>query len=268
MDYEAVGKSFVDSGTSLLALGAFLTSLGWFLLGTYKEANKWLEQWRWFKSLLLRQIVIFLGGVGLLIAGPRMIGEGGTKTTKGWNILSLGEQRSNLIRAVSQEWFMNMTSLGSPPMRGETHYFTEDGRYIRRPFPTLRTYALQAILSSGLWNYGNQKEKDWLGAVSEHERAIAGANRMFRRYDDTLERLADPNQAIKEVGKLQESIPEKEFFKSLLNTYGRLVVLLWTEYKWGIETQMPEVYELLEQTYQEQSPSDKVEQDHSVRNSE
>jgi len=251
MDYEAVGNSCVFWGTVLVAVGAFLFSAGWFLLGIYKQTNEWLENRRWFKPTIIRRIIICASALILLIAGSVMVGRGGSLTTKGWNIMSLGDRRSDLIRAVTQEWLMNTRQLHESPMRGETHYVKKDGGIVRRPFRALRTYTLQAVLSSGLWDYGNRKDKEWLEAISEHEIAIQTANRHFRMYDDNTANKADPNEAIRWAKELQRLIPEKDFFKALLNTQGQLLKLIWSEYSWAIETQMPEAYKLLRQRLQE-----------------
>jgi len=254
MGYETVGNSFVRWGTLLVAAGALIFSGGWFLLGIYKQVDERLKKWRWFKTTVRRAIVIFISVTILLVTGSWMVGRGGTLTTKGWNIISLGEQRNNLIRAITQEWLSNSARLISPPMKGETYYVREDGEYVWRPFPTLRTNALNTILSSGFWDYGNQMDRKFLDAVADYERKVSLANRKFRSYDNVLSKIRDPNERIMQTKKVVRLTYEKDWFKSLENRQSQVGKLVWSEYKWAITTQLPEASKLLRQRFQEKSP--------------
>lgn len=251
MDYEAVGNSCVFRGAVLVAVGAVLFSAGWFLPGIYKQMSERLKTWRWFKAAIVRTIVILLLAGVLVLAGSIMVAKGGTLQTKGWNIISLGEQRSNLIRVLTQEWLMNSGKLLSSPMKGETHYKKEDGKYVRRFFPFLTSHAPNAILSSGLWNSGNQMDREFLDAVTNYEMNVTGSNREFRDYDDSLSKIKDPNESIMQTKEAIRVICEKSWFKSLKDWQNHLGKLIWSEYRWTIETQQPEVYELLRKRFQE-----------------
>jgi len=196
----------------------------------------------------------------LLIVGPRMIAEGGIRTTKGWNLLNIHEQKSNLIRALTQEWVMNSRKLLSPPMKGETHYVKEDGGTGRRPFFILTTYALQAVLSSGLWDYSNQIDSEFLDALVNYEMKVTFANREFREWDDFLSKIKDPNESIMQTKKVIRLICEKDWFKSLGDWQNQVAKLIWSQYRWAIETQWPEAYEPLRQKFQDKStPSEPAE---------
>ncbi len=262
MDYLTNGNSYVDQGTNLVAFGAFLTSLGWYLLATHKQAEKWvekrLEKRLWFKTV--PTIIMFLIISVLIIYGLHMVGKGGTLTTKGWNYISLGEQRNNLIQAVTQEWFMNCAHLAAPPMKGEVHYKEQDGELIRYRFPTFRSAALNTVLSSGLWDFGNQTDRKFLETMSDYERNIAYANYKFRSYEDALSRIRDPNEAIKQSKKVRSFTYEKVWFKLFKDKQNQLGKLIWSDYKWAIQTQLPEAYELLQKIFQEESTVSKSEE--------
>lgn len=259
MDYITSGNSYVDQGTNLIALGAFLTSLGWYLLATHKQRAERRFEKRWlFKDAIT--IIMFLIISVLIICGLRMVGKGGTLTTKGWNIISLGEQRNNLIQAVTQELVMNCGRLGSPPMKGEVHYKEQDGKLIRYRFSTFRSVALNAVLSSGLWDYGNQTDRKFLNAISDYERGVAYANRKFYSYEDVLSRMEDTNEAIKQSKELQSQTYEKVWFKSFQNRQKQVGNLIWSDYKWAIQTQLPEAYKLLQKIFQEESTVSKSEE--------
>lgn len=253
MDYEAVGNSYVFWGAMLVAVGALLFSAAWFLASIYKQTNEWLEKRRWLRICVTR-VIIIVGTVFILLGvSSWMVAKGGTLQTKGWNFISLGEQRGNLIRALTQEWFMNIDRLVTPPMKGEIHYVKEDGVHVWRPFPTLRTNTLNTTLSSGLWNYGNQMDRKFLDAVANYEQTVILANRKFRSYDDFLSKIKDPNERILQTEELRILTCEKDWFKSLENTQNQLGKLIWSQYRWAIETQLPEVYELLRKRLQEKS---------------
>ncbi|HUU19751.1 MAG TPA: hypothetical protein VMW72_21550 [Sedimentisphaerales bacterium] len=262
MDYLTSGNSYVDQGTNLIALGAFLTSLGWYLLATHKKAERWLEKrlekQRWFKAA--PAIIMFLIISTPIIYGLRMVSKGGTLTTKGWNIISLGEQRNNLIQAVTQEWFMNCGRLESPPMKGEVYKKQQDGELIQISFPRFRSAALNAVLSSGLWDYGNQMDRKFLNTMSVYERGIADANYKFRSYEDALSRIRDPNEAIKQRIKYRNLTYERVWFKLFMDNHNQVGKLIWSDYKWAIQTQLPETYKLIQKIFQEKSTVSKSEE--------
>ncbi len=232
-DYFWCGWSSIIFGAILLVCGSLgLASQEWSL--------------SWLFSKVGRKTILFIFAI--------IIAVGGTLTTKGWNIISFGEQRNNLIRAITQEWLSNSARLVSPPMKGETHYVKEDGEHVWRPFPTLRTNALNTILSSGFWDYGNQMDRKFLDVVADYEKRVIAANRKFRSYDDFFSKIKDPNERIMRTKEVRRLTYEKDWFKSLENRQNQVGKLVWSEYKWAITTQLPEASELLRQTFQEKSP--------------
>jgi len=260
MDYLTSGNSYVFWGTVLVAAGAFFFSAGWFLLSICKQADKCLKKQQWFKSVVWRRIVISLVIIFLLVFGSWLVGKGGTETTKGWNIISLGEQRNNLIRAISQELYINIKFLEMPPLKGEVHYLSKDGKWVLRPFPILKTNAIKAFLSSGLWDAGKQTELNFINTIYNYETKIGIANNIFGQYNESLLAKEDPNEAIELGKKLQRCAPEKEYFKSLNNIQSEVTKLILSEYKWAIQTQLPEAYELFQKIFQEESTVSKSEE--------
>lgn len=242
MGYEAVGNSCVRWGTLLVAAGALIFSGGWFLLGIYKQVNERLKKRRWFKTTVRRASVIFVSVTILLVAGSWMVGRGGTLTTKGWNIISLGEQKNNLIRAVAQELCMNVRILESPPMKGEVYYKNENGDLVQRPFPALRATALKAVTSSGLWDLGNQTEEEFLYTIIEYERKIGTVNSVFNKYNDLISwEVTDPNNKIGVAQHCQRIAPEKDYFKALEGAQNEVIKLLLNKHKWAIPSKEGEV---------------------------
>jgi hypothetical protein len=252
MDYEAVGNSDLFWGTVLVAGGAIVVSVGWFLLGICKWTDERLKTWRGFKTAIMRRSAIGLVVAILILGGSIVVAKGGTLTTKGWNFISFGQQRKNLIRAITAEWLSNNACLAISPMKGEPYYVKEGGVYVWWFFPTLRSNALNTISSSGFWDYGNQMDKKFLDTVAVYEMTISSANRKFRNYDDSLSNIKDPNERIMQTKKLGTLTREKEWFKSLEDWQNNLGKLIWSECRWAIETQ-PEVYELLRKRFQEKS---------------
>jgi hypothetical protein len=124
-------------------------------------------------------------------------------------------------------------------MEGDVYYPSEDQRLILRPFPTLRTTALNGVLSSGLWDFRNPTERKFLDKVSEYERKIGTANTIFSSHNDYLLAKADPNKAADFGKRLQRGIPEKEFFKALTNAQSQLITLIQSECRWAIRWQEP-----------------------------
>jgi hypothetical protein len=222
-------------GTIFVIVG----SSGSQLLPEWKR-HKWLK---WIRAVCIAIVI----AVGALL------------TTLGWNNMSLREQRNNLIQAVTQEWFMNCAHLAAPPMKGEVHYKEQDGKLIPYRFPTFRSAALNTVLSSGLWDYGNQMDREFLETMSNYERGIAYANYKFRGYEDAFSRIRDPNEAIKQRIKVRSLTYEKVWFKLFKDNQNQVGKLIWSDYKWAIQTQLPEAYELLQKIFQEESTVSKSE---------
>jgi hypothetical protein len=274
MDYFTSGNSYVDHGTYLVALGAFLTSLGWYLLAILKQSEKWLEkrfkEWLLFKTA--PTIIMFLIISALIIYGLRMVGRGGTLTTKGWNMLDKYDQREVLVRALAQELVNNIWLLENPPMKRDVYYERINGKddknLILRPFPTLRTNTLNTILTSGLWDFGNLTEGEFLIDITNYEKRIGTANYHFHKYNDHLMSKTDPNEQINSGKELQRVIPEKEYFKSLNKSQSQVIKSILKEPRWGIKTKLPEVYNLFQEILQKESTAKKLEEGSSEKNRE
>jgi hypothetical protein len=226
-------------GTLFFALGGLIATYGWNIWSHQSDKKKYLREGAWD-----------------IIRGTVFIALAGLLTTHGWNVIKFGEQRNNLIRAIAQELWMNILSLESPPITGETYYRKENGDVVTRPFPTLKTTALNAVMSSGLWNLENQTEKNFLYTIFRYEGAIGTANSIFGGYNDSLSNIADPNEKIAWVEKFQKVVPERDYFKSLENVQNEVVKLLSSEHQLAIPSKEREV---LLQRIREKPPVNKSE---------
>ena len=204
-------------GTLFFAIGGLLATYGWNIWSHQSDKKKYLREGAWD-----------------IIRGTVFIALAGLLTTHGWNVIRFGEQRNNLIRAIAQELFWNVLSLERPPIKGEVYYKKENGDLVQRPFPTLKTTALNAVMSSGLWDLGNQTEKNFLYTISDYEGAIGAANRIFGIYNDLWSKIIDPNEEITQAKECQKVAPEKDYFKFLDGVQNEVIKLLLGEYKWAI----------------------------------
>lgn len=217
MDYCWLGWILVLIGTLLFVIGGLVATYGWDIWSRKTERGKNLRKCMW-----------------TILGGTFAIASGGLLTTYGWNVISLGEQRNNLIRAVAQELCMDVNSLESPPIKGETYFIKNDGDVGIRPYPNLGITALDAVISSGLWNFGNQTERHFLCAIFDYEERLKIVNSKFYWYNESLDHTWDPNRAIALAEAYQKNLPKKDSFKSLKIQQNEVIKLLLTEYKWAI----------------------------------
>ena len=239
MDYLTSGNLCLKEGAFLIAFGAFLTSLGWFLLGKYKygDINCWLSKIRLFRKAFVRRIItiILLAGIfAFIIIGLKKVCEGGTLTTKGWNLLNVHSQRQNLIRSVAQEWVTNDGAMKEPPVTGPVYDKVTTLVYI---YPTFKTSALGAFLTSGLWNCDEPNEGRFLTAVSDYENAITVANQFFAYTNTSLTRNISNEQRIAKAVEYQTQILQTEWYHYLKVKHEELRKLLTTEYRWAVMEQ-------------------------------
>ncbi len=228
-------------GTLFFALGGLIATYGWNIWSHQFDKKKYLREGAWD-----------------IIRGTVFIALAGLLTTYGWNVIRFGEQRNNLIRAIYQELRLNLIHLESAPIKGETYYRKENGDMVPRPFPTLKTTALNAVKSSGLWDLSNQTENKFLYAIYNYEDAIGTANNIFGLYNDTINRLMtiDPNKIIAEAEGYQKVVPERDYFRSLENRQNEVIKLLLSEHQLAIPSKEREV---LLQRIREKPPVNKPE---------
>jgi hypothetical protein len=220
VDYGVQGKMCVLIGTIAFGVGGWIATYGWEVWFHEPNRGKRLRKGAWD-----------------LLRGTAVVALAGLLTTRGWNDISLAEQRRNLINAVVIEMAMNAQMLKQPPLEGDVYYLSEDQKLVLRPFPRLRTVALNAVLSSGVWDVCDPAERRLLDRVLEYENKVYTANDIFSGYNDYLLAKPDTSKAA-EFGKtLQRGIPEKEFFKALTCVQSQLTTLIRNEYKWTIRTQ-------------------------------
>lgn len=113
MDYEAVGNSNIISGAFYVAVGAVLVTGGWFLLGICKQTNEWLKKKACLKTAMRRVIVTGVVAVAIILvgAGSWVVAKGGTKTTKGWNLLDNHSEKQAVLVAALRDLRLNGTLL-------------------------------------------------------------------------------------------------------------------------------------------------------------
>ena len=196
-------------------------------------------------------------GVRHIIVGAVAVTCAGLLMTYGWNRIGLGKQRNNLIRAFAQELYMNVLRLEGPPIKSEVYYRKENVDVVLRPFPTLKTTALNAVMSSGLWDLGKQTERNFLYTIADYEIAIGNANRFFDKHNNILTfEIGDPNKVIAQAKEYQRVTPEKDYFRSLDGVQNEVIKLLLSKHKWAIPLKEREV---LLQRIREKPPVNKTE---------
>jgi len=237
MDYLTSGNSCLDRGVSLIAYGAFLTSLGWFLLAKRKEVNKWLKKHIDFMPAIVGEGIITISLCFLLITGPRAVGEDGKLTTKGWNLLKSHEQKKALIVGLAREWLLNELYTIRPPMSfdandpklGEKHFM----------YPQFRTSAQDRILTSELFDMTDRKDKELLSLVATYEEVIKSFNTLLAWENELCVRFPEnvEQQKRKEVYLLiRDKAPLHIHFKRF---HKELLKLLEKEYSWALAEARP-----------------------------
>jgi len=159
---------------------------------------------------------------------------GSVVLTEEWNLLRVHSQRQNLVRAVVQEWVINDKKMKSPPLTGRV----EDSNYLVYGYTMFSTSALNAVLSSGLWNYGESNENRFLTAVSSYEMAISAANQCFYSTNETLFRNISVKERIDEAVSYQSQTLQSQWYSVLKIEHEGIRKLLATEYRWAMIEQM------------------------------
>jgi hypothetical protein len=201
------------------------------------EINRWLSKVKPFRKTVVRGIIaimLLIGIFAFIIIGLIKIGKGGTLTTEGWNLLRVHSQRQNLIRSVVQEWIINDIKMKSSPLTGQVG----DSNYFVYSYPMFRTSALNAFLTSGLWNYGEPNENQLLTAVSNCETAIASVNQFFDSLNTALTRNISVKERIDKAVKYQSQTLQSQWYSDLKVKHEKLRKLLATEYRWAMLEQM------------------------------
>jgi hypothetical protein len=179
-------------------------------------------------------------GLTYIILGTIAIAGGGLSVTRGWNLLGRNSQRKNLIRAVAQEWLVNNIDLEQSFLKGEV-YWTEKGEKAGiKLFPTLRTSALNGVLSSGLWNFGNIKERKFLLTIVNYEGPLRTANTIFALFNDNLLRITGLKEKITYAEDYKKQTLTAPWFEDLVKQHKEMRKFLISEYKWAFAEQISE----------------------------
>jgi hypothetical protein len=242
MDYLTSGNACLKEGASFIAWGVFFTSLGWvllgFLLGKCGDINRLLSKVKFFRKTIVRGIIVVMLLVcvfALIRHGLKKTGEGNTSMTEGWNLLRVHSQRQNLVRAVVQEWLINEGKMNARPLTGQA---CDKASFVVYTYPRFRASALNAVLSSGLWNYGEPNESRFLTAVSSYEITIAFANQCCDSINTTLSRNISNEQRIAKAIEQQTMNLNSPWYSDLKVKHEELRKLLATEYRWAMLEQI------------------------------
>lgn len=99
-------------------------------------------------------------------------------------------------------------------------------------FPFLNTNALRAVLSSGLWNFDDANDKEFLLAIAAYERILNVANDIVRSYNEQLARIDDDDERIAQAEQYRTTVDETNWFIRLLRDHqnvGQVVCVCETQ---------------------------------------
>lgn len=227
MDYEAVGNSDLFRGTVLVAVGAFVFSAGWFLLGICKGTDDRLKAWRWFKDAIMRRSAIGLVVAILIFGGSIMVGMGGTLTTKGWNFLNSHEEKQALIQAVFNEWTTN-TVMG---MHLPYDLNDEEVGRIALLYPVFKSSVLGEVLTSSLFTLDNTTDRELMNQIMRYEQSISVLNYLLRQIDFECTRMGVTK---KERRAKYREVNDSAVFRRYLDCHRATGELLKSKYSWTL----------------------------------
>jgi hypothetical protein len=149
MDYLTTGTLLRERGIALIALGTFLVSLAWHLLRNADKARGFLAAMRLSVSFWLSDTLVFLAAVVCMIAGTRLVGQGGALTTQGWNVVGKHDARIESLAALAREWVANDHLRKVAPFVIPA----DDPNFAKGPYLSPRFAAMESkeIVTSGLF---------------------------------------------------------------------------------------------------------------------
>jgi len=192
-------------------------------------------------DLIIKVLVLLVLGTylifhGVILAttkkialGAAAIAVGGLLTTWGWNNLNTCQQRHALVTSVAQEWRLNQYKLKREdgPFAGKLYDNT--GKAWR--YPLFRESALNGVVTSGLFSFGNQKDKQLLRAIGFYLQSIEGLNRASTRANWSLEQ--DANSA----EKYHHMLVDSHWYNRFEIKHEEMKELLENNYKWTMAEQ-------------------------------
>lgn len=180
-----------------------------------------LESERRMKHLLVQ-------GWLFVAIGAASIAVGGALTTLGWNKLNLRSRLEAIVSGVAREWEINDTLLSKEPLfiSSEPNVLGSFGLY-----PRFKSSAVDAALSSGLFNPYNAHERDFLRALADYETTVADVNARLTVSDNfvlsTRDRMAIADHRVHVKGS--------RGFAAFGAEHQKLKDILEKQHKWVLE---------------------------------
>ena len=216
MDYCWQGRIWVFVGAVSLAIGGWIATYGW---------NVWSGKFA--KGGLFRK------GAWDITRGTLAVAFGGLLATHGWNVISLGEQRRNLIRAVAQEVVLNCVELDSLVESPLAHRVDLDGTKLKI-LPVLKTNALNAVLSSGLWSFDNPEDDEFLMACMNCVRRVEKANSVLGSITNKLV-TAVREEDLATARVLSDRLESPDYQKQLKHLFDDVITFIAEDHEWALK---------------------------------
>lgn len=165
------------------------------------------------------------GGLLVLIGGL-LIAGGGIFTTLGWNTLRERSQMRALVSGLAREWEINNKLLAKDPLLTGT-----DDAALRSHalYPRFYTNAASAILTSGLFDPTNGRDRTLLHAVADYQESALDTNGRLAVSDSFVAHTEDAQRIRAHRLTLLQSLG----FKSFKALHLKVGDLLRGEYAWA-----------------------------------
>jgi len=216
MEYVWQGRIWVFVGIVSFAIGGCIATYGW---------NEWSLQSN--KRKFIRK------GVWDIIRGSVLVALGGLLTTHGWNVISLGEQKRNLIRAVSQEVMLSCVELDDLAESPLAYRIDSNGTKLKI-LPVVKTGALNAVVSSGLWNLEDEKDEEFLVACLNCIGRAEKANYVLNSVTVKLV-TAVTEEEIAAARVLSNRLESPEYKGQLKHLFDEVIAFLTENHEWALE---------------------------------
>jgi len=233
MDYLTSGNACLKEGAFFIALGAFLTSLGWFLLAKYGDINRLLSKVKFFRKTVVHIIVVIMlltGIFAFIIIGIIKVGKGGTLTTKGWRQLDNASQKKALIVGLAREWLVNELYQSFPSLSFDPN--DPNWGVVISIYNSFKTSASNSILRSNLFDLRNKDEQELCLETMLYELNATSCNEWFTFLNWEVTRKGTTGEHRKEV--YQQTI-RNSLYEGFKESHGKIGMLLKKRYNWALE---------------------------------
>ncbi|MEN6425270.1 MAG: hypothetical protein ABFE13_07900 [Phycisphaerales bacterium] len=184
MDYLTTGISLRQEGIALIAIGSFLIGLGWHFVRIADRTHPFLTRICRHTPQWASDLVILVLVVVCMVQGMECVGEGGNKTTQGWNMVGKHDDKLALITGLARDWAMNDIKLGLPPLTIPDN----DPSFgkLQRFYPRFKTTASHQILESGLLASKDSSDAALLAITALYEMVMDDYNWFIPLIDQQL----------------------------------------------------------------------------------